>query len=179
MIRWSPKKPEDDVYSIDISITGEEPWNRLSWDYQHGQIPVPGLKGMYSECVRGIVEGLKLIGPEGKRGKINPGYFVGPGREREVKDGEWMLGYSIDGLRCGVIEFNDRVLLASYLWMIRNKAYDIVYKLKQLVAKHEEEDQDIFVYDWITNDQRLEPELVSPAALLVEYLTKSEVPTYQ
>lgn len=178
MLLWSPEKPEG-APSINISIKGEEPWNRLSWDYQHGQIPVPGFKGMYSETVRGIYEGLKLIGQVGKRGKINPGYFVGPGRERTLDKEEWLLGFSVDGICCGIVEFNDRVLTAAYDWVLKNRAHDVVYNLKQLVAKHTEAGEDLYVYDGIENGHRLEHDVLSPAFILYEHMSGATQSSYQ
>ena len=179
MIVWRPKKPDGVVPRIGISLNGEEPWNRLSWNYQHGQIPVPEMKGMYSECVRGIYEGLKLVGPEGKSGKINPGYFTGPGRPRTVKEKEWMLGWSIKGVRCGAVEANGLILVPTYTWVLDNKVYDVVAKLKTIAARHEEEGNNLYLYDDVSNGHQLETSAVSPASILVEYINDTAAPSYQ
>ena len=58
MIVWCAEPPADEP-SLDVSINAEIPWQQLSADYQHGQIPVPGMYGMHGETVTGIMESLK------------------------------------------------------------------------------------------------------------------------
>lgn len=167
MILWAPGEP-DTGKSINVSATAKEPWNRLSQEYQHGQIPVPGMKGMYSECVMGIMEGLKLIGPQGKRGKINTGYFTGPGRVREVKEEEWMLGWSLDGLRFSIYEAQRYILIPSCQWVLDNKSYSLVAKLRKLGSQG-----DITVYDGVPSDDPADDSPLSPAAILARHCNRT------
>ncbi len=172
MIRWAPAEPAEGV-SIDVSLHGKDPWNKLNWDYQHGQIPVPKMSGMYSECVRGLVEGLKIIGPSGKRGSINPGYFVGPGRERELKDEEWLLGWRLGSERVSIPRVNTDIIIPSFVWVLDNKVYDVVASLRQFAAKCEQDGEDLIIYDEMTNDDPMEMEFISTARVLVAHLTNS------
>ena len=169
MLLWSPSKPEDGP-SIDVSAGADPPWNRLSADYQHGQIPVPGMKGMYSETVRGLLEGLKLIGRRGRRGRINTAFFSGPWRPREPKDGEWELGYSLDGRRVGPSDANVLVFIPSYVWMLENKAYAVVAALRQLARHHEERGESLYVHDGLENGDAYDPRPLSSAAILAAFV---------
>ena len=137
MIVWRPEKPPN-AKAIDISTDAEIPWDRLSPTYQHGQIPVPGLHRMFTESVQGAFEGLKLIGKIGQPGKINPGYFTGPGRVRELKNKEWLVGWSYHGLRVSLPDAYRYILIPTYLWMLQNKAYAVLARLKQIGRKYED-----------------------------------------
>jgi hypothetical protein len=163
MIGWSPG-PRDGLV-IDIRSEAEPPWNRLSPDYQHGQVPIPGISGMYSDCVTGVMEGLKLVGPVGQAGKINPGYFVGPGRPRDIPPGSWFLGYGLAGRRVDLGTARRQILVPSYRWILWNKCYDLVAKLREL-GQH----QDVWIHDGIPNHDLDDPAALSCAFLLVEFL---------
>jgi hypothetical protein len=159
------------VPSVDISVDAEIPWNRLSLGYQHGQIPVPGLHRMFTECVQGAMEGLKLIGKSGRPGKINLGLFVGPGRERELEDEEWLLGWSFEGRRVSLPEARRLILLPAYVWMLQNKAYAELARLKMIGRMHAEDDNDLVIYDGVPSDDPDDFEKpLSAAAILVSYV---------
>lgn len=173
MIRWCPERPASG-FSVNVSIKVEPPWDRLSPDYQHGQIPVPGIKGMVSESVTGVMEGLKLIGLVGKRGKINPAYFTGAGRIRPLKEDddhkEWLLGYSYDGRCINLPTAREHLLIPAYIWTAQNKCHGLIAKLRQMGLKHEEDGEDLWIYDGIEGDQPADFGTLSPASILVAYL---------
>lgn len=171
MIRWCTE-PGSSGKSISVSDKAEQPWCRLSPDYQHGQIPVPGLDGMSADCVRGTIEGLKLISLKGSPGKINPGFFVGPGRERSLKEGEWMLGYSYMGERVDVSSAVRLIFVPAYTWVLYNKCYDLVANLKKMAERQSEDGQDLWIYDGLPNAYA---QHFSAAAVLVEFLNDTFV----
>lgn len=170
MIVWRPEPPPG-LPSVDISADAEIPWSHLSLSYQHGQIPVPGLARMFTECVQGAFEGLKLIGKSGRPGKINPGYFVGPGRERLPTDEEWLLGWSYEGRRVSLPEARRVILIPAYLWTLQNKAYAELARLKMIGRMHADDDRDLVVYDGVIGDDPDDFEKpLSAAAILVSYV---------
>jgi len=158
VIAWTPTR-DDGKKIISVKPDSDPPWCRLSPDYQAGQIPVPGLRGMYSDCVTGVMEGLKLIGPKGKPGKINPAYFSGPGRLRPVGDKEWFLGYSFKGQRIDFSQAWDLIFVPTYLWTLQNKCPDLVGNLKKI-----SKDKDL----WIWNDNESQDH--NPGILLVAFI---------
>lgn len=170
MIVWRPSRPAEDIPSIDVSDDAEPPWERLSPNYQHGQIPIPGMPRMLTECVQGAMEGLKLISKQGLPGKLNPGYFVGPGREREVKADEWLLGWSYEGRRLSLPEARRLIFIPAYVWTLQNKTHGVLAKLKLLGRKHDEDGLDLVVYDGVPGDDLDDYETpLSAAAILVAY----------
>lgn len=171
MIVWGPKRPEGGTPSVDISEDAEIPWNRLSFGHQHGQIPIPGLRRMFAECVQGAFEGLKLIGKTGQPGKINPGFFVGPGRERELGDEEWLLGWSYEGRRVSLPEARRLIVIPTYVWTLQNKAYAELARLKMIGRMHDDDDRDLVIYDGVAGDDPDDFEKpLSAAAILVSYV---------
>ncbi len=171
MIIWGPEKPAGGSPAVDISAAAEIPWDRLNPAYQHGQIPVPGLHGMFTESVTGAMEGLKLIGKEGLPGKINPGYFTGPGRIRELGDKEWLLGWSFEGRRLSLPDARRSIFIPAYLWAAQNKAYAVLARLRQFGKVCEKKGKDLIVFDGIPSDDPDDFEKpLSAAAVLVSYL---------
>jgi len=168
MILWASSLPSSKNKSIDIRYTAKEPWNRLSPDYQQGQIPIPGLAGMYADCITGMMEGLKLIGPTGKPGKINPGYFQGPGRERPVEAKEWILGYSFAGQRVSLGEARQQIMIPAYHWVLWNRCHDLVANLREMGKQ-----QDVWVYDGVGSGYLHDPDPFSMACALVSFLNRS------
>jgi len=114
---------------------------------------------MYADCVTGVMEGLKLIGPKGKPGKINTGYFSGPGRARIPTDKEWMLGYLFEGRRIDFQEAWDLVFVPSYRWVLWNKCPDLVGNLKKI-----SKDSDLWIWDGNENHE------FNCGVLLVQFL---------
>jgi hypothetical protein len=178
-IVWSPA-PTGVGLEVDTSENADQPWCRLNQDYQHGQIPIPGLVGMYAESVRGVMEGLRIIGPVGKPGKINPGYFVGPGRFRPTAEGQWFTGYSFNGDRIDPEEAHRRIFVPACLWVIENKCHDVVAKLRMMAAREEQQGSRLVIHDGLRGFACEDANAlcstwrgchVSLAAVLVAYLT--------
>jgi hypothetical protein len=165
MIGWTPEHRKE-LRIIDIRIKSDPPWNRLAPEYQHGQIPIPGISGMYAESVTGVMEGLKLVGPRGQPGKINTGYFAGPGRLRAIKKDEWLLGYNLEGRRIDLGEARRKILIPSYHWILWNRCHDLVANLRIMG-----QDQDLWIFDGISNQDLDEFQAdLSVAFVLVSFL---------
>lgn len=165
MIRFCRSLDAQDVLVLDIRSTAEHPYCCLSFDYQHGQIPVPGLRGNYGESVTGIFEALRLIGPIGKPGRINYGYFAGPGRERSCRMGEWMTGWSYYGRCVDIFEARRQILIPAYRWVLENKAAAACFKVRKLASQRA-----IGLYDGHESANIRAPERLSAAAILTAYL---------
>lgn len=165
MIKWTNKYHQDVVR---ILATSDEPWCQLSVDWQHGQIPVPGME-MKAETVRGVFEGLRLVGQSGRTSRYDVSLFRGPGRPRRIPDGEIQFGwYGGAGPSIGLIEAHHRILIPTYLAMLDS----IPNVLQALHAKHEERG-DIDLWDGIQNDNPLRPDPLSAAAILTATLNGS------
>lgn len=165
MIRFCRARDEPGVDVIDMRVEAEQPFCRLSFDYQHGQIPVPGLKNMYAESVTGAFEGLRLIGKVGQPGKINCGYFVGAGRPRELKSGEWCAGHSYRGRSVNLSNARRYILVPAYLWVLANKVPGVTAKVMKQASL-----RTIGLYDgYVSADLNAEAPL-SAAAIMAAYL---------
>jgi hypothetical protein len=168
MILWSIEEVEGEE-CLCLAHDADDPWRKFSPQYQHGQIPVPGMKGMYAESIQGLWEGMKLIGPKGKKGRINPGYFTGPGRFRALKEGEWCSGFSYDGRQIGMAEARIRIFLPCYVWMIQNHCADLLGNIKIRASR-----QDIWLYDKIGNVDPTDTSMeISHAAIVVAFLNNA------
>lgn len=123
--RESKSEPPENELWMDVSSSGEPPFNQLGPFYPHGGIPVPGCPGVVSDSVEGIWQGLKVI-----RGKTAPRFFVGSGRKR---GGGKPAGHQLgDGTRLlGLAEARQKIYIPTYRWMLENKADPGV--IKQLV----------------------------------------------
>lgn len=165
MIRFCRSLDEPGTHVIDIRAGAEQPYCRLSPDYQHGMIPIHCLTGMYSETVTGLMEGLKLIGKHGRPGHINVGYMVGPGRIRETQEGEWLRGYSYMGRSVGIAEARRRMMIPAYLWVLTHRVGNVV-ALLQREARH----RTVGLYDALKSTDIESSEPLSTAALLTANL---------
>ncbi len=163
MFRWQ-LTPDG---AVDISERAEAPWDRFDPWYEHGQIPVPGFWGMQSVTVAGIMESMKCIGEEGKRGKISLGYLVGGRRTREIPEGHWMTGYQVKSSRGDLTQARRDVFVPAYQWVLRNKVSEQVARLRVLGQK-----DDVAIYDGLENADLEDPRPLSYGALLCAYLNR-------
>jgi hypothetical protein len=151
---------------INIGLDGEHPFCMLSFDYQHGRIPVPGFAQMFSESVTGVLEGLRLVSRRGHPGKVNFGFFVGPGRERTLRPEQWCTGYSYRGRCIDLAEARRRILIPTYLWVLSHKAGTALSKVQK-----RSESNDVWLFDGHASCDIKAPERLSAAAVLAAYLS--------
>lgn len=165
MIRWVPEY-HPGVLSIQESAS--EPWCKFSVNWQHGNIPVPNMFAT-ADTVRGVFEGLKLVGKPGQRPRYATTFFTGPGRPRILPPGEMQFGwYGGPGPSLGLIEAHHKILIPTYLNMLKG-ARGLV---QSLYGEHETRG-DIDLWDGVENDNPLRPEPLSAAAILTAYLNES------
>ncbi|MEM1007737.1 MAG: hypothetical protein AAGJ35_01915, partial [Myxococcota bacterium] len=99
---------------IDVSSYATPPFDSLSPYTPHGDIPVPGMEGTFSDCVEGIWQGLKVI-----RSRIAPRYFKGRGKKRGGKPS----GHSMGGRKrlLKLEEAGRLIYVPSYEWMLEQR----------------------------------------------------------
>lgn len=165
MIRFCRDPDEPDVKVVDMQATAQEPYCRLSFDYQHGQIPVLCMPRMYAESVTGIMEALKLVGKQGRRGHVNVGYLVGAGRQRKVEPGEWVTGYHYKGRAIDTAEARRRILIPQYLWVLNHRVGDVLAKLRR-----DAQLRSLGLYDGHSSADLEGSDRLSAAALLAAFL---------
>lgn len=163
---WFSREMDVTRPMIDMSHNGEHPFCMLSFDYQHGQIPVPGLNGMFAESLGGMMEALKLTGRRGMPGKVNLGFLIGPGRERKLKPDQWCTGYLYRGRSVDLVEARLRILIPSYLWVLSHKAGAAVAKVRK-----RSKSSDLWLYDGHESADIRAPARLSAAATLAAYLS--------
>lgn len=166
MMRFCRDRDELGIDLVDMRATAPQPFCRLSFDYQHGQIPVVGMSGMYGESVTGIFEALKLVGREGMRGHVNVGYLMGPGRERAVSADEWVSGHLYGGRPVALAEARRRILIPAYVWVLTHRVGDVVATLRR-----KDEQRVVGLYDGFASADVGSPTRLSAAAVLTAYLT--------
>jgi len=104
----SPRK----ILLYDVSSYAEDPYDRLSPFYPHGDIPIPGMEGHASDSVEGIWQGLKVI-----RGRIEPRFFRGGGQKR---GGGKPAGHQFGNQLLGYVEARRRIYVPAYEWMLEH-----------------------------------------------------------
>lgn len=141
-------KEYDHSVVIDVSSKAELPYLKLSPFYPHGNIPVPFSKGLTSESVEGIWQGLKVFresdidlkkfSVKNMSGIKRPARFYGkPLGHRKGVNGE-LINY---------LEARKLIYVPSYLWMLKNKALDVILELYQKALE-----TDIILLDYTTNE---------------------------
>lgn len=153
---------------IDVTSRGEEPWVRVSPFYPHGGIPVPFSESVFSASVEGVWQGLKVF--EGE--DVDVSKFTNEamkGIKRTVRKlgkprGHRMGVYGTELLDYGTAR--KKIYLATYRWMLINKAADVIEELCQLA-----EASDVVLLDYDTNgDITNLKSPVSHAALVKMYI---------
>ena len=105
--------PPEGTLWIDVSSSGDAPYNQLSPFFPHGGIPIPGMGNQRSDSVEGIWQGVKVI-----RGKIAPRFFEGSGQKRSGKPRGHQFGESSRLL--GLEEARRAIYIPAYEWMLDN-----------------------------------------------------------
>lgn len=154
----------EDVVFVDVSTKTTGDWAALAPNFNHGEIPVPGMPGTVSKTVEGIWEGLKRFENEGE----NLALFEAdkPKKRRLTKDTGKVVGYKYgaDVLR-EEVEARRLIFIPAYTWMVRNcpEAKAKFDELVDLARKNT-----LHVYDGEESADVHDPKPYSYAALLTE-----------
>lgn len=126
-------KKYPDAILADVTSGAKDGLRKLSPFYPHGGIPVPFSEGYIATCVEAIWQGLKVF--EGcdvdislfqndtmKGLKRTVRRFGKPLGHRKGVNGKELLSY---------IEARKQIYIPTYKWMLENKVYDIIERLRE------------------------------------------------
>ena len=162
---------------IDVTSKGAEPFVRLSPFYPHGGIPVPFSPGWTACSVESIWQGLKVF----EAFDINTTLFekrTMGGLKRSTRKYGRVRGHckGVNGSRWQLLDYvTARKLLyaPTYLWMLENKADDVVERLKELSAAGT-----VVLLDYNINPNIEDPSRPLSHAALVKAYIEGTYPRY-
>ena len=128
------KKKFPDAIIADVTSKSNTALIKLSPFYPWGDIPVPYTPNMVATCVEAIWQGLKVF----EKADVDVKTFTNDtmhGLKRTTKKYGKILGH-----RRGVygdvlfdyLEARKKIYIRSYRWMLENKAYLIIKKLREV-----------------------------------------------
>lgn len=132
----------------DVTSKSDNALRKLSPFYPWGDIPVPYTPNMVASCVEAVWQGLKVF----ERADVDIEIFKNTsmrGLKRTTKRFGRILGH-----RRGVyghvlfdyLEARERIYIHSYKWMLENKAFDIIKRMREA-----NDTQIIVLLDYETN----------------------------
>lgn len=126
-------KKYPDAILADVTSGAKDGLRKLSPFYPHGGIPVPFSEGYTATCVEAIWQGLKVF--EGS--DVDTSLFQNDtmkGLKRTVRRFGKPLGHrkGVHGNELlGYIEARKQIYIPTYKWMLENKVYDIIERLRE------------------------------------------------
>lgn len=141
-------KKYPDAVLCDVTSKAKDSLIRLSPFYPHGGIPVPFSEGYMATCVEAIWQGLKVFENSDidinmfrnntmKNIKRTVRKYGAPLGHRKGVNGTELLGY---------LEARKQIYIPAYRWVLENKVYGIIEKLR-LASKT----KTIILLDYDTN----------------------------
>lgn len=141
-------KKYPDAVLCDVTSKAKDSLIRLSPFYPHGGIPVPFSEGYMATCVEAIWQGLKVFENSDidinmfrnntmKNIKRTVRKYGAPLGHRKGVNGTELLGY---------LEARKQIYISAYRWVLENKVYGIIEKLR-LASKT----KTIILLDYDTN----------------------------
>ena len=154
--------PPHGTLRIDVSSSGNAPFNQFSPFFPHGGIAIPGMEGKRSDSVEGIWQGLKVI-----RGKIAPRFFEGSGQKRVGKPRGHQYGKSSRLL--GLEEARRKIYIPAYQWMLDNRIDPSVISA---IVENAYRGVPQFFYDREDNGSIGKDAPLAHAKILVDYINR-------
>ena len=157
----------------DVTSKGELALKKFSPFYPHGEIPIPFSDGHYSASVEGVWQGLKVFEGCG----IDTSCFTNAtmkNLKRTVRKFGKPLGHQMGINSTQLLDYlNARVFiyLPTYLWMLENKAQDLIQKLKE-----KSKDRVLILLDYDTNGDVLNVSKPISHAYLLKYFLEGCYP---
>ncbi len=154
LIESKKKKPENilkkypDAVLCDVTSKAKDSLIKLSPFYPHGGIPVPFSEGYMATCVEAIWQGLKVF----ENSDIDINMFRNDTMKnikRTVRKYGTPLGHrkGVNGTELlGYLEARKQIYIPAYRWVLENKVYGIIEKLR-LASKT----KTIILLDYDTN----------------------------
>ncbi|MBD3355307.1 hypothetical protein GF361_04965 [Candidatus Woesearchaeota archaeon] len=154
------EKREGNTVAFDVSSYADYPFNSLSpFHYSKDfEIPVPGMKGKYSNSVEGIWQGLKIIEGETDERLFNKKPKKRKGIVQGHKFGDDILG---------LVEARWNIFLPSYNFYLDEYASEDALSA---ILKKQREGKTIYLYDVEDNDDIRDPRPYAHSAALSTYL---------
>ena len=138
LIESKKKKPENilkkypDAVLCDVTSKAKDSLIKLSPFYPHGGIPVPFSEGYMATCVEAIWQGLKVF----ENSDIDINMFRNDTMKnikRTVRKYGTPLGHrkGVNGTELlGYLEARKQIYIPAYRWVLENKVYGIIEKLR-------------------------------------------------
>ena len=154
IIESRKKKPENilkkypDAILCDVTSKAKDSLIKLSPFYPHGGIPVPFSEGYTATCVEAIWQGLKVF----KNSDIDTNMFHNDTMKnikRTVRKNGVPLGHrkGVNGTELlSYLEARKQIYIPTYRWILENKVYGIIEKLRTASEK-----KTIVLLDYDTN----------------------------
>jgi hypothetical protein len=153
---------------LDVTSRGPKPWVEFSPFFPHGDIPVPFSKGVVSQSVEGIWQGLKVFENE----DVDPRKFAVAnmkGLKRSIRRHGPIRGHraGVKGQRIlSHAEARREIFLPAYRWVLENRLGGLVDELRELSAA-----RDVVLVDYATNADLDNLDKPLPhASLVVQYV---------
>lgn len=167
------RKKYPNAQIIDVTSKAADGLKKLSPFYPHGGIPIPFSNGKTAVCVEGIWQGLKVF----ETVDIDETMFLN-GTMKDIKRTIRKFG-TLLGHRKGVkgtellnyIDARIHIFLPSYLWILENKIFSIIEKLRKAT-----ETKDFVLLDYTTNCDVLNPSKPLSHAFLVKAFIEGKYP---
>lgn len=125
-------KKYPDAVLCDVTSKAKDSLIRLSPFYPHGGIPVPFSEGYMATCVEAIWQGLKVF----ENSDIDTNMFRNDTMKnikRTVRKYGTPLGHrkGVNGTELlGYLEARKQIYIPAYRWVLENKVYGIIEKLR-------------------------------------------------
>lgn len=158
---------------VDVTSKATTALVKLSPFYPHGDIPIPFSDNRKSKSVEGIWQALKVFESAG----IDEAMFFNDsmkGIKRTIRKYGRLLGHrkGINGNELlNYIDARIQIYLPSYLWVLENKASEIIERLKEASQK-----EDIVLLDYETNCDVLNPKKPLSHAFLIKAYVEEVYP---
>lgn len=158
-----------EVVAIDVSPKAADGWNVFHPGFDHGSIPVPGMPGVTSRTIDGIMEGLKRFHFEAEEAAS---FASEKPKKRKANDeiGD-LVGHAYGGtVLAEPTEARRRIFMPAFAWMVKH-APEANLKFEELVKLAET--HTIHLHDGGENGNPHDPKPYAYAALLTELVKET------
>lgn len=142
------KKKYPDAIIADVTSKSNNALRKLSPFYPWGDIPIPYTPNMVATCVEAVWQGLKVF----ENADVDVDTFTKAkmrGLKRTTKKYGKILGHrrGVNGhVLFDYLEARKRIYIRSYKWMLENKAFDIIRRMREV-----SQTKTIILLDYNTN----------------------------
>lgn len=173
--RITLEKNYPNAVMIDVTSNAADEFIRFSPLYPNGDIPVPGMVGVYSESVEGIWQGLKVfevyMGDPVLYRKFGVDYskFQNASMKnlkRTFNKFGPVHGHKLGNEYLSYLEARKKIYVTSYYWVLEHKCADLIERLRTL-----SKEKTVVLLDYDLNPDINNPrEPLSHASLIKRYI---------